>query len=59
MDKMPIDLEILKKMPKYSIEIDYAFRCIEANRKNHISATYYLLLKSHLRAGGDSICDAR
>ena len=56
---MPIDLEILKKMPKYSIEIDYAFRCIEANRKNHISATYYLLLKSHLRAGGDSICDAR
>ena len=58
-DKMPVDLEILKKMSDYNIDLEYAFHCIEANRKNHASATYYLLLKSHLKEGGKSITDAR
>jgi 5'-AMP-activated protein kinase catalytic alpha subunit len=58
-DRMPVDLEILKKMSDYNIDIEYALRCIEANRKNAASATYYLLLKSHLKAGGKSTTDAR
>lgn len=56
---MPVDLEILKKMSEYNIDIEYAMRCIEANRKNAASATYYLLLKSHLKSGGKSSTDAR
>ena len=32
-------------------------RCIEANKHNHITTTYYLLLKKHLRNGGNSVAD--
>ena len=39
--------------------MDYARKCIEANKKNQVTACYYLLFKKHLKAGGESIADAR
>ena len=46
-------------MESHKIEGDYARKCIEANKKNQVTATYNLLLKKHLRDGNHSIADAR
>ena len=46
-------------MAELKINIDYAVKCLEANKHNHVTATYYLLLKKHLRNGGDSIADPK
>ena len=58
-DPTPIDVNILKKLEEHNIDIDYARKCIEANKHNHVTATYYLILKSHISKGGESIADAR
>lgn len=56
----PIDPKILEEMEiKFKISTDYAIKCIEANKHNYVTATYYLLLKKHIRNGGASIADAR
>ena len=46
-------------MSELNINIDYARKCLEANKHNHVTATYYLLLKKHLKNGGESIADPR
>lgn len=56
-DPAPIDPVILSSLKGYEINTEYARKCIEANKHNHITATYYLLLKKHLRNGGESIAD--
>jgi 5'-AMP-activated protein kinase catalytic alpha subunit len=48
-DPAPIDINILKDLKKYNIDVEYAHKCIDANKHNTISATYYLLLKKHLK----------
>jgi 5'-AMP-activated protein kinase catalytic alpha subunit len=58
-DPTPIDLNILKELNSYEIDIEYAHKCMDANKHNHISATYYLLLKKHLKEGGTSVADTR
>ena len=58
-DPVPIDPEILQSLSQYDINIDYAKKCLEANKHNHITATYFLLLKKHVKNGGDSIADPR
>jgi hypothetical protein len=43
---MPWDKEFLFKINEdFSFEEEYAIRCMEANRHNHITATYHLLNK--------------
>jgi hypothetical protein len=37
--------------------MEYAKKCIEANKHNHVTTTYYLLLQKHLRNGGKSSAD--
>jgi 5'-AMP-activated protein kinase catalytic alpha subunit len=58
-DPVPIDPSILKSLKQYNIDLEYARKCLEANKHNHITATYFLLLKKHLKSGGDSIADPR
>lgn len=58
-DASPIDIDILKQLQEHDIDVDYARKCLEANKHNTVTATYYLILKKHLKAGGDSIADAR
>lgn len=58
-DPVPMDPIILESLSQYKIDVEYARKCLEANKHNHITATYYLLLKKHLRSGGDSIADPR
>jgi 5'-AMP-activated protein kinase catalytic alpha subunit len=36
------------------LDSEYAAKCIDANKHNHLSTTYYLLLKKILKDGGKS-----
>lgn len=55
--RMPIDQQILSKLSEFNFDLEYCSRCIEANKHNHITTTYYLLLKKHLRSGHKSNAD--
>lgn len=56
-DYITVDQSILKKLEDYSLDTQHAQKCIEANKHNHITTAYYLLLKKHLQNGGTSIAD--
>lgn len=50
LQKMPWDREFLSKLiDDFSFEEEYAVRCMEANRHNHITATYHLIHKKQQR----------
>jgi serine/threonine protein kinase len=42
---IPINKEILKKLEQYNIDQEHGQKCIEANKHNHVTTTYYLLMK--------------
>ncbi|CDW72221.1 protein kinase domain containing protein [Stylonychia lemnae] len=48
--KMPIDDNLLEQiLVEYGFEKDYSVKCLEANRHNHITATYHLIQKRNKR----------
>ena len=47
--QIPIDRFILGQLEPLGIDPAYAEKCIEANKHNNASTTYYLLLVKHLR----------
>lgn len=53
--RIPIDPEIIRQMAQYGISADYAEKCIEGNKHNHVTTTYYLILKKFIIAGNKSI----
>ncbi|CAK82168.1 unnamed protein product (macronuclear) [Paramecium tetraurelia] len=55
--RIPIDPEIVKQMISLGISSEYAEKCIETNRHNHVTTTYYLLLKKYILGGNKSIAD--
>lgn len=59
-DPVPIDNNILDRMQsEYDINKNYARKCIQANKHNHVTASYYLLLKEVIKSGGKSVADVR
>jgi hypothetical protein len=36
-------------LDEFNFDADYSVKCIEANRHNHITATYHLMEKKNLR----------
>ena len=44
---------------EFSIDKGYARRCIQANKHNQVTASYYLLLKELIRKGEKSPADVR
>lgn len=44
---IPINSNVLSKLEKYNFDLNYSQRCIEANKHNHITTAYYLLLKKY------------
>ena len=55
-NKIPIDQRALSMMGK-DYNPEYVSKCLEANRHNGITTTYYLTLKKYIRNGGNSLCD--
>ena len=57
---IPIDDSILDHIySEFKINKKYAKKCIQASKHNHISASYYLLLKEKIKKGEKSIADVR
>jgi hypothetical protein len=47
---MPWQKDLLTKLVEdFQFEEEYAIRCMEANRHNHITATYHLIHKKNQR----------
>ena len=51
-NKIGYDLNVIKQLETYGLNQDYAKKCIEGNKHNHVTATYYLLLQKRSRSGG-------
>lgn len=49
---IPIDPAILAKLEEYGFSTESGRKSLEGNRHNHLTTTYYLLLKKHLQSGG-------
>jgi len=50
LQKMPWEKTLLTKLIEdFQFEEEYAVRCMEANRHNHITATYHLINKKNYR----------
>lgn len=48
---MPYNADLLRQIvDEYDFETDYSIKCLEANRHNHITATYHLINKRNKRA---------
>ena len=48
---MPLGNDLLRQIvDEYDFEMDYSIKCLEANRHNHITATYHLINKRNKRA---------
>lgn len=47
----------MKQLESYEFNINYAQQCIDANKHNHVTTTYYLLLKKYSQCGGKSPAD--
>mmetsp|Transcript_29035 Transcript_29035/g.51943 ORF Transcript_29035/g.51943 Transcript_29035/m.51943 type:complete len:477 (+) Transcript_29035:2223-3653(+) len=43
-DQMPIHHGVLRQLETYGFNLEHAEKCILANRHNHVTTTYYLLL---------------
>jgi len=45
LSRIPINNKILDMLEKHKFKKDYAVKCINANKHNHVTTTYYLLFK--------------
>jgi len=43
LDSITIDNNILRQLSQFDFDLDYARKCILANKHNHLTTTYYLL----------------
>lgn len=50
-NSIPNEETILKILSEKGFEKEYAIRCLDANKHNHVTTCYYLLLKKHEREG--------
>lgn len=44
-------------MKSYYLDPDYVSKCLQANRHNNATTTYYLSLKKFISDGGQTSCD--
>lgn len=47
LSQIPINNKILDMLHQYNFKKDYAIKCINANKHNHVTTSYYLLLKRY------------
>ena len=53
-NRIPIDEHVLDAIVSLGFDRDFSRKCIEANRHNEVTTSYYLLLKKFVRNGGIS-----
>eukprot|EP00826_Nyctotherus_ovalis_P063177 TRINITY_DN9243_c0_g1_i14.p1 TRINITY_DN9243_c0_g1~~TRINITY_DN9243_c0_g1_i14.p1 ORF type:complete len:577 (-),score=142.98 TRINITY_DN9243_c0_g1_i14:246-1976(-) len=55
--QVPIEPAVLSQLDSYGFEAEYARKCIEANKHNAATTTYYLLLQKFVREGNTTPAD--
>ncbi len=55
--QVPVDQEVVQQAARFGFKPEFTARCVQANKHNHATATYYLLLQKKLREGGHSVAD--
>jgi 5'-AMP-activated protein kinase catalytic alpha subunit len=55
--QIPVEALVLAQLEKYGFNPDYTQKCVEANKHNAATTTYYLLLQKFVREGGKSAAD--
>jgi 5'-AMP-activated protein kinase catalytic alpha subunit len=49
-EKMPYNMPFLTNLvSEYGFDLEYSIKCLEANRHNHITATYHMISKKNTR----------
>lgn len=56
-NKIPIDRDILSQMKTLNLDPEYVQKCLQANRHNNATTSYYLSLKKYVCEGGQSNYD--
>jgi len=51
LSQIPINNKILDMLVEYNFKKEHAVKCINANKHNHVTTTYYLLLKRYEQLG--------
>ena len=47
-NKIPVEKEVLTRLRGLQLDPDHVTKCVEANRHNNATTTYYLFLKKYL-----------
>ncbi|CAD8061097.1 unnamed protein product [Paramecium primaurelia] len=55
--RIPIDNNIVQQLKELGFNEDYAKICLDANKQNNVTTSYFLLMKRHLMNGGISTAD--
>ena len=55
--QIPVEPLVLKQLEQYNINIEDTRKCVEANKHNADTTTYYLLLQKFVREGGKTAAD--
>eukprot|EP00826_Nyctotherus_ovalis_P049724 TRINITY_DN6028_c0_g1_i8.p1 TRINITY_DN6028_c0_g1~~TRINITY_DN6028_c0_g1_i8.p1 ORF type:complete len:580 (+),score=128.01 TRINITY_DN6028_c0_g1_i8:153-1892(+) len=55
--QIPTESCVLQKLGDYGFDPEYTKKCIEANKHNAATTTYYLLLQKFVREGGKTSAD--
>lgn len=51
LSQIPVNVVILEKLVLLNFKREYVIKCINANKHNHATTSYYLLLKKAEKAG--------
>ena len=51
-DHIKVDYSILKQVKAFGYDLDYTKKCLEADKHNEVTTSYYLLLKRYVMNGG-------
>ena len=51
-NQIPINQDILQKLTAYNFDLEHSQKCLEANKHDHITTTYYLLMKKFQASPG-------
>ncbi|CAD8067257.1 unnamed protein product [Paramecium primaurelia] len=55
--RIPIDNNIVQQLKERGFNEDYIKICLDANKQNNVTTSYFLLMKRHLMNGGISTAD--
>ena len=53
-EPLPIDKKVLAQLDEYEVDRRYATKCLNSNKHNWVTASYYLLLKEKRKGGEDN-----